>query len=1054
MLELGRVSVEDDLFALGVDSLRATQLLARVSDSFGGALSLETLFAAPTIAALAALLDGTEAPVTPGMAAPPILPAPREGDLPLSFAQRRLWFLHQLEPDNPVHNIAAAVRIEGALDAVALGRALSEIVRRHEALRTAFAAEGSEPAQVIRPAESLALPCEDLSALPAAAREAAARDAARALARQPFDLERGPFLRAALVRLGAHEHDLVLALHHIAADGGSLAVLVRELGALYAAFVDGRPSTLPEPPVQYADFARWQREWLTEETLAPGIAFWRERLGGERPALELPADRPRPAVLSYRGAHVERLVPAPLVTRLEELARGAGATLFMTLLAGFEGLLHRVTGAEDMAVGSPIAGRTRVELEGLIGVFINNLVLRTSAAGEPTFRELLARVRATALAAYAHQEVPFERLVDELQPERDLSRSPLFQVMFVGQNAPLGRLELPGLALTPREVDLGIARFDLSLAMGEADGGWLGTWKFSTDLFDPATMHRLARHLEALLQAAAAEPDRPLARLPLLDAAERHQVTAGWNDTRVERREGTTLHELIAAQIAQTPNATAVEDATERITYAELGARAHHLAARLHTLGVGPGSLVGIAAERSVGMVAGLVGILEAGGAYVPLDPSYPADRLAYMLEDSKIEALLTQSHVAPNLPTPPVHVPVLLLDDPTLWEPQAKDGPTAAGPSEDGAQLSEAEGRVREHRPEPAPPPASTTAATSPAYAIYTSGSTGRPKGAAVPHAGIVNRLLWMQEAYNLTAHDTVLQKTPYSFDVSVWELFWPLITGARLVMAPPGAHQDAARLAGLIREHDVTTLHFVPSMLQVFLEQEGLAEACAGVRRVFASGEALPFELKERFLDRLPGVELHNLYGPTEASVDVTYHACRPGGRRRTVPIGRPIANTSILLLDRHLEPVPVGIPGELHIGGIGLAIGYLGRPELTAERFIPDPTSEELGARLYKTGDLARFRPDGEVEFLGRLDHQVKIRGVRIELGEIETALAAHPSVRETVVLARRDGTAPTHGSSPTSWRRARRRRLASCAAACASGCPRPWCRRRSSRFPPSR
>ncbi|HEV2852358.1 MAG TPA: non-ribosomal peptide synthase/polyketide synthase [Thermoanaerobaculia bacterium] len=782
------------------------------------------------------------------------------------------------------------------------------------------------------------------------------------LARLPFDLERGPFLRTALLRLAPEEHELVIALHHIAADGGSLGVLVRELAALYTAFAEGRPSPLTPLPVQYADYAVWQRRWLDAGVLETGLGFWLSRLSGELPGVDLPADRPRPAVLSHRGAHFERMLPARLTDRLAELARRGRATPFMALFAVYTALLHRYTGLEDLVVGSPIAGRNRVELEGLIGVFINNLVLRVRLEGEPGLRELLARVRETSLEAFAHQEVPFELLVDELRPGRDLSRTPLFQVMFVGQNAPLRRIELPGLALSPREVDLGTARFDLSLSMGEADGGWLGTWKFSADLFDAPTLARMALHFENLLSAAMAEPGRPVAELPLLAASERHQVALGWNDTSVHRRD-MVLHELIAAQVEHTPEAIAVEFGDERLTYAELSRRADGLARYLRGQGVQTGSLVGISAERSIEMVVGLLGILKAGGAYVPFDPSYPADRLAYMREDSGVEVLLTQSELRGPFPE--------------------------AGPIPD------------------------TAVPSGPAYAIYTSGSTGRPKGAAVPHRGIVNRLLWMQEAYGLGPDDRVLQKTPFSFDVSVWEFFWPLITGARLVVAPPGAHQDAPRLAALIREHGITTLHFVPSMLQIFLGQDGLVDqdgfagACRSVRRVFASGEALPFELKERFLERLPGVELHNLYGPTEASVDVTFHACAPGGRRRTVPIGRPIANTSIVVLDRSLNPAPIGVPGELHIGGVGLAIGYVGRPELTAERFIPDPIGETPGGRLYKTGDLARFRPDGEVEFLGRLDHQVKIRGVRIELGEIEAALSSHPAVRETVVVARKEG-----------------------------------------------
>jgi amino acid adenylation domain-containing protein len=1031
VLERREVRSDQDVFALGADSLRAVQLLARVHEAFGVEISLDELFAAPTAGELAALVEsaGAAAVVAAAGGAPPLTRRPREpeaGPLPLSFAQRRLWFLHQLEPGNPVHNLAAAVRLEGRLSVPALAAVFAEIVRRHEALRTGFTAAAEEPAQVVREAAPVPLPVADLSALPPPRRERLARGLARELARLPFDLERGQVMRAALLRLAAgagEEHELVLALHHIAADGGSLAVLAGELAALYAAFAAGRPSPLPELPVQYADYALWQRRRLTEAALAPGLAWWRERLAGEPPPLELPADRQRPAVLSHRGAHYERPLGAALAGRLEGLAREARATPFMALLAGFATLLDRYSGQADLVIGTPVAGRDRVELEGLIGVFLNNLVLRVSLAGEPGLRELLQRVRETVLGAFAHQEVPFERLVDELRPGRDPSRTPLFQVMFVGQNAPLLPLALPGLRLRlrPREVDLGTARFDLAVSMAPVDGGWSGTWKFSTDLFDAATVARLASHLENLLAAALAEPDRPVARLAMLSPGERHQVLGEWNDTgagwpAAESRpaplpaamagspgwlagtprkapallETRSLHELIREQAARTPVAVAVEHGAERLTFEELLGRSGALAARLRALGVGAESRVGVFAERSAEMVVGLLGTLVAGGAYVPLDPDYPAERLAYMLEDSEVDALLVQDHLLARL-----------------------------GPLPERLRLG---GRVLELGGAPGAemPPGVESLPDSPAYAIYTSGSTGKPKGAVVPQRGIVNRLLWMQEAYRLGPDDRVLQKTPFSFDVSVWEFFWPLLAGARLVMAPPGAHQDPARLAALIQEHRITTLHFVPSMLQVFLEQPGLAAACRSVRRVFASGEALPFELEERFLARLPGVELHNLYGPTEASVDVTFHACRRGGDRQLVPIGRPIANTSILLLDRHLHPVPAGVPGELHIGGVGLARGYLGRPELTAERFIPYPWSDRYGwrgqpgARLYKTGDLARFRPDGEIEFLGRLDHQVKVRGVRIELGEIEAALARHPEVRGAVVLARRD---PEPGAAET-------------------------------------
>jgi amino acid adenylation domain-containing protein len=983
---LPAVGVADDFLALGGDSLKATQLVSRIEQVFGVELALDAPFATPTVAGLAGLLDEmAPAAAMPANGAPPLGPLPRQGGVPLSFAQRRLWFLHQLDPGNPVHNIAAFVRLRGRLDAAALRGALDGILARHEALRTVFRGGAGEPLQEVAAAAPLALPVIDLAALPAAAGAAAEEGSAVALARLPFDLETGPFLRAALVARGEGEHGLILSWHHVAADGWSLAVFLRELTALYAARRQGRPSPLPPLPLQYADFALWQRRWLSGEALAARLAWWRRQLAGAPPALELPADRPRPTVLSHRGAHHERVLAAPLAERLAALARAAGATPFMALLAGFATLLQRAAGQDELVVGTPISGRHRRELEELIGVFINNLALRVDAGGDPTFRELLQRVRATALAAYAHQDLPFETLVDALQTERDLARTPLFQVLFVEQSAPLSPRELPDLRLEPREIDLGTARFDLALSMAAVEGGWLGTWKYSTDLFDAPTPLRLAGQLENLLAAAAAAPDLPLSRLAWLGEGERHQVLVAWNDTVVAYRGDACLHRLIEAQAARTPGAVAVACAGHELTYRDLDARAGRLAGHLRRLGVGPESLVGVAAERSLEMVVALLATLKAGGAYVPLDPDYPRERLQFMLADAGVEVLLAQAPLAAALP--PHRARVVLLDAEDSWEDCGPDGRGLGGRAQPTGSAAGA------HHPD------------HPAYAIYTSGSTGRPKGVLVTHRGIVNRLLWMQDAYGLDADDRVLQKTPFGFDVSVWEFFWPLLAGARLVVAPPGAHQDAAWLARILAEEGITTVHFVPSMLRLFLEGKDLAASCRTLRRVIASGEALPLDLMEQALALL-GAPLHNLYGPTEAAIDVSFHACARGDRRRAVPIGRPIANVALHVLDRHGEPVPPGVAGELHIGGVALARGYLRRPDLTAERFVPDPWGG-AGGRLYRTGDLARHGADGAIEFLGRLDHQVKVRGVRVELGEIEAALAAHPGVSAAVVTARSEG-----------------------------------------------
>ena len=899
---------------------------------------------------------------------------PGGGPVPLSFAQQRLWFLDQLEPDSPLYNITRAFRIRGPLDAGALREALDSLIARHETLRTTFVAADGEPAQVIaegRPAEMV------VSDLPPAAEGERAAEVQRLLsaeARRPVALSRDPMLRAILLRLGAEDHVLCVTIHHIVSDWWSMRILLAELGALYGACLAGAESPLPELPIQYADYAVWQRDWLRGEALERQLAYWRGHLGGAPPALELPTDRPRPAVQTYRGARESLMLPGVLADALKELARREGATLFMTLLAAYQTLLHRYTGQEDLVIGSAIAGRTRVETEGLIGFFVNTLVLRTDLSGDPPFREALARARATCLGAYAHQDLPFEKLVEELQPERTLGRTPLFQTMLVLQDSRRPTPELAGLAVEPLEVHTGTAKFDLSLTLVEAPAGLQATLEYSTDLFDASTMRRLLGHLGSLLQGIVADPDRRLSALPLLTDAERHQLLVEWNTTRADFPKGECLHHGVEAQAAWTPDAAAVAFRDRTLTYRELNRRADRLARRLRRLGVGPDVLVGICMERCLELVVGLLGILKAGGAYLPLDPGYPVERLAFMLADSAAPVLLTQAHLRPALPANDAHV--LCLDE------------NASTPA-----------------PEPEANLPSGAAPDSLAYVLYTSGSTGRPKGVIIPHRAIQNHMRWMAAAFPLTARDVVLQKTPLSFDASVWEFWAPLHAGARLVLAEPDGHRDPAYLARALAEHAITRLQLVPSQLRLLLEEPGLA-GCAALRHVFCGGEALPPDLVARFVERLPWAALHNLYGPTEVAIDAACWTCTRDETQRTVPIGRPIANTEIYLLDAHGQPVPIGVPGELHIGGAGLARGYLNQPELTAEKFIPHPFQAAAGARLYKTGDLARYRADGALEFLGRADTQVKLRGFRIELGEIETALAAHQAVREAVVAVRED------------------------------------------------
>jgi amino acid adenylation domain-containing protein len=893
--------------------------------------------------------------------------APGTEPLPLSFAQQRLWFLDRLEPGSPAYNIPIAVRLLGALDPRAFQEALNAVISRHESLRTKFVLrKEGVPVQVIAPELRMPLPFVDLSA----GGEGAAGEVQRICveeSQQPFDLSRGPLLRALLLRLGGEEHVLVATMHHIVSDGWSMGVLVQEVSACYGAFVTGVAVPLPELPVQYPDFALWQREWLSGDLLEKQLAYWRGQLQGLPDALSLPSDRPRPPRRSYAGAARPFGLEEPLAQGLRGLARECGGTLFIALLAGLQALLQRLTGEEDLAVGTPVANRNRAETSDLIGFFVNTLVLRGDLSGDPSFRELLGRLRKVALAAYEHQDLPFERLVEELRPERDPSRTPLFQILFVLQNTPSRTPGLGGLRLEGVPLDPGIAQFDLALTLQEMPDGEIGgSLAFSTELFDPATAARFTEHLRLLLAGAVADPDRRLSELPLLSGVEIHQTLLEWADTRAALPEELCLHELVTAQAERTPDSVAVEWEGGNCTYRELASRTGLLARHLRGLGVGPERIVGLCAERSLDMVVGLLGILQAGGAYLPLDPSYPRERLAGMVEDSGAAILLVHESTLDILPEGTGRL-VRLDGD---WG--GSDGAAAA--------------ITPDHL----------------ACVLYTSGSTGRPKGVMVPHRGLVNRLLWAQEVYSLGPEDAVLQKAPLAFDFSVWECFAPLIAGARLVLARPGGHRDSAYLARVIAERGVTLAHFVPSMLRVWLEEPGI-EGLSSLRQVFSGGEALAPELRDRFAARLK-VPLDNQYGPTEISIDTTRWTCEPDSPR--VPIGRPIANTRVHLVDPALRPVPIGVPGELLVGGAGVVRGYLGLPGLTAERFVPDPFAEEPGSRLYRTGDLARWLPDGTLDFLGRIDHQVKIRGVRVEPGEIEAVLSALPGVREAVVLTRED------------------------------------------------
>ncbi|HEX2208939.1 MAG TPA: amino acid adenylation domain-containing protein, partial [Longimicrobium sp.] len=965
LLGMDRVGARDGFFALGGHSLLGTRVVSRIRERLGAEVPLAALFEAPRLDEFAARVDDA---IRAGAGAriPPIRRT--EGDTaPLSFAQERMWFIDRLEPGTSAYNMSPAVRLHGAMDVDAMRRALAEIVRRHEPLRTTFPDVDGVPAQRIIAFDGFHLPVKTLAEPDLAPRVGE-------WAAQPFDLQRGPVFRARLLRLADDDHVLLLAMHHVVGDGWSLGILFREMFALYDAFAADRESPLPPLPVRYADYAAWQREWLAGDELDSQVAFWREQLSGAPALLELPLDRPRPAVQSYRGGSHSFAVCAETANRLRSLARDEGATLFMALLSAFSLLLSRWSGQDDVVVGTPIAGRTRREVEDLIGLFVNTLALRTDLSGDPPFRALLAQVRRRTLEAYAHQDLPFEKLVEEIQPERSLGHAPVFQAMFVLQNTPGGPAAAPaGLSLSAVAREGTQAKVDLALSMAEAEDGSLSaSLGYAADLFAPGTMARMASQLQTLLAGIVANADAPAAALPILGDAERERLLHDFAGP-VAAYPDVPLHTLFEAQARRTPHAVALVFGEERMTYAELDARANQLAHLLGARGIGPERTVAVLMERSLEMVVALYGILKAGAAYVPVDPEYPAGRVAYMLKDSAAAVVLTQERWIGTVGAGPETV--------ALDVPGVLDGRPAARPT------SPAVGTDRL------------------AYVIYTSGSTGRPKGAMNAHRGVVNRILWMQDAFGLGREDAVLQKTPFSFDVSVWEFFWPLAAGARLVIAAPGAHRDPAALTELIERERITTLHFVPSMLRAWLDGADVSR-CTSLRRVMSSGEALPADIVERFLDSLPSAGLHNLYGPTEAAVDVTHWPCVPP-RHSVVPIGAPIANTRMYVLDGRGAPCPVGVPGELWIAGVQVGRGYWRRPGLTADRFAPDPFATEPGSRMYRAGDRARWLPDGALEYLGRTDFQVKVRGFRIEPGEVEAALKQHPSVADAVVLARGQG-----------------------------------------------
>jgi amino acid adenylation domain-containing protein len=908
---------------------------------------------------------------------------PRDGKLPLSFAQQRLWFIHQISPDSAAYNMLEALRLEGSPNISALEQSLTELIRRHEVLRTTFPTVDGKPIQLIASPTPLTLPIHDLQGLSPEEQTEQIRRIATDIASKPFDLAVGPLVQFTLLQLSNQEYVLLLKMHHIIYDGWSLNIFFGELSELYKAFTQKLPNPLPELPIQYADFAVWQRQWLTGEVLERQLNYWRQQLAGAPLVLEMPTDKPRSPVQTFRGEAECFLLDLDLTQRLKQLSQESDCTLFMTLLAAFLVLISRYSGQSDIIVGSPIANRNSKSVEQLMGFLANTLALRGDLSGNPSFRELLAQVRQTTLSAYAHQDLPFEMLVEKLQPDRDLSRNPLVQVMFSLQNAPQSSTNLPGITMGNMPLPLEIkARFDLEVNFWEVSEGLEGVWCYSNDLFDATTITRIGQHFQALLKAIVANQEVRISELPLLSQAERHQLLVEWNDTQADYPHDKCIHQLFEEQSLSTPDAVAVvfEDVQTRaftsLTYQELNSRANQLAHYLKSLGVGADVLVGLCVNRSLEMIVGMLGILKAGGAYVPLDPEYPTERLRFMLQDAQISVLVTQQQLIDKLPQ---HNAQLVCLD-TEWHLIAQSS------QDNGVAIVQA---------------------SNLAYVIYTSGSTGQPKGVEVVHRG-VNRLLFGVNYVHLDATETFLQLAPISFDASTFEIWGALLHGGKCVLFPESI-PTPENLRAQIHKHGITTLWLTAALFNSIIDDD--PQALSGIKQLLIGGEALSVTHVQKALEALPSTQIINGYGPTEST---TFTCCHPIPRQlettiESIPIGRPIANTQIYILNEYLQPVPVGVPGELYIGGAGLARGYLNRRDLTLEKFIPNPCRDginHVSTVIYKTGDMARYLPDGNIEYLGRIDYQVKIRGFRIELGEIETILSQHDNVKSSCVIARED------------------------------------------------
>ena len=971
VLGLGQVGINDDFFDLGGHSLKATQVISRVRDVFSLELPIRCLFEFPAIADFTKHIENIcsqESNISPTITLQPI---PRKERLTLSFAQQRLWFLNQLEAQNSTYNILSSFYLTGTLNETVLQQSINEIVKRHEILRTTFSVMDGVATPIIHDRVNISISSVNLETLPELEQETEVQRLVRKESQRTFDFARDPLWRVTLLRLGRESYFLLLTIHHIVSDGWSMGILFRELSLLYKAFSSGESVSLPHLPIQYADFADWQRQWLQGEVLESQLNYWQQQLADVPPLLDLPTDRPRPPVQSFRGSSQTFELNGELTQELKKLSRQSGTTLFMTLLAVFMTLLSRYSHQEDIVVGTPIANRNRQEIESLIGFFVNTLVLRVDFSGNPSFRELLKRTRQVTLDAYCHQDLPFEKLVEELQPERNLSYNPLFQVMFVLQNAESEAWEFPGITFTPLEIESVTAKFDLTLAIKEKESDLRGVLEYNSDLFDETTISRMVGHLQTLLAGIVANPDLQVSELPLLTQTERHQLLVEWNDTGVDYPKHKCIHQLFEEQVEKTPNAVALVFGDQRLTYREVNSKANQLAHYLQKLGVKPETLVGICVERSPLMVIGLMGILKAGGAYVPLDPNYPQERLAFMLEDSQVSLLLTQQKLIEGLPQ--CSAQVVDLENYELWVEEGIENLTS------NIQFDNL------------------------AYVLYTSGSTGKPKGVAVEHRSVVTLLSWATEVFTTAQLAGVLGSTSFCFDISIFELFVPLSCGGKIILA-----ENVLHLPTLSAAEEVTLINTVPAAIAELVRAKEIPE---NVRTINLAGEALPQRLAQLIYQQDSIEKLFNLYGPSEDTVYSTYGLVKRDGEKAP-PIGRPIPNTQVYILDTYQQPVPIGVPGELHLGGAGLTRGYLNRSDFTRKKFIPNPFSDESNTKLYKTGDLVRYLSDGNIEFIGRIDNQVKIRGFRIELGEIEAVLSQHPDVQETVVIAREDNPGNKH------------------------------------------